>query len=309
MHTSSHLPHRFALLLSCLALTAGCGTREVPSTTHAVASADSSGFLDPEPVPESGRLSALRPHFDRYVDVFGVLVVATPTVEERKIRHAAAVLAEWLDNDEDGVPDDERVQQVLIEEVAVLVMTDTEHELDLLIGRLDEEVFDKIDSMNWQNLYGEETRPDGPPHSGEGGRFDGALEEVLHLVTSGWEVAYPEALGYGPGSRLTDAMDLARGGRFSQVPQAYPEEAWYHYDDRTCSYKCMAAEYLYWAVTSYLGGQDFPGRAEEIAIEWECPTPELLAARDRAVFELVTDPNLSLPRTLPDGVYAPTPRR
>ena len=57
------------------------------------------------------------------------------------------------------------------------------------------------------------------------------------------------------------------------------------------------------------GGQDYPGRAEEIAIEWECPTPELLAARDPAVLDLLTDPRLSMPRTLPDGVYAPSPRR
>jgi hypothetical protein len=47
------------------------------------------------------------------------------------------------------------------------------------------------------------------------------------------------------------------------------------------------------------------GRAEEIAIEWECPTPELLAARDPAVVELLTDPSLPLPTVLPDGEYRP----
>lgn len=34
------------------------------------------------------------------------------------------------------------------------------------------------------------------------------------------------------------------------------------------------------------------------ASEWECQTLELLAARDPAVFNLLTDPELSLPRTL-----------
>jgi hypothetical protein len=99
-------------------------------------------------------------------------------------------------------------------------------------------------------------------------------------------------------------MDLARGGRFRRVPRRYPEAAWYHYDDRTCDYECMAAEYLYWALTSHLGGQAFPGRAEEIAHEWECPTPELLATRDPGVVRLLTDPTLSLPRVLPDGTYS-----
>lgn len=52
-----------------------------------------------------------------------------------------------------------------------------------------------------------------------------------------------------------------------------------------------------------------PCRAKGSAIEWECQTLELLAARDPAVLDLRTGPRLSLPRTLPDGVYVPSPRR
>ena len=110
-------------------------------------------------------------------------------------------------------------------------------------------------------------------------------------------------LGYAPGSRLTDAMDLARGGRFVRVPRTYPEGAWYHYDDRTCDYGCMAAEYLYWALTSKLGAQNFPGRAREIADEWGCPTPQLLEERDPAVNELLAEHRPRLPQRLPDGGY------
>lgn len=300
---------RFPLLLPCLVLAAACRAPEIPSTSWEAPVAGPGGVLHSQPLPESGRLAVFRRHFDRYVEVFGVLVVAAPSVEERKLQHAATVLAEWIDNDEDGIPDDARALHVLVEEVAVLVMTDTRRELDQLIGRLDAEVLDPAGSMIWQNLYGEETRPDGPPHSGEPGRFDATLEEVLHLVSHGWSWAHPADFGYQPGSRLTDAMDAARGGRFLEMPRTYPEEAWYHYGDWSCDYRCMAVEYLYWAITSHLGGQDYPGRAEEIAIEWECPTPELLAARDPAVLDLLTDPRLSMPRTLPDGVYAPSPRR
>ena len=98
-------------------------------------------------------------------------------------------------------------------------------------------------------------------------------------------------------------MDLARGGRFRSIPREVPEGAWYHYDDRTCDYECMAAEYFYWTLTSWLGGQSYPGRAEEIANEWECPTPELLERRDPSVHRLLTDPAFALPRVLPDGIY------
>lgn len=255
-------------------------------------------------IPTEGPIAAFRPTFTRYTDVFGVLIVATPDTGNAKIVHAANVLAEYLDNDEDGVVDDELVQRSLLEGGAFLVMFDTER--DARRSRIDHELIEESGFRIGQDLYGEETLPEGPPHVRERGRFDASLEEVLHLVSNGWRDVYPEDFGYRPGSRLTDAMDLARGGRFRRIPRRYPEDAWYHYDDETCDYECMAAEYLYWALTTHLGGQAYPGRAEEIAVEWECPTPESLKRKDPAVHELLTDERFSLPKTLPDGRYRPS---
>jgi len=235
------------------------------------------------------------------VNVFGVHVVATADVSRRKLEHAAQVLAQYLDNDEDGEVDDRDVHAVLVTGGAFLAMTATQDDFQ----RLDLD-FEKLGWAGWrigQDLYGEETLPAGPPHVAGGGRFDAALEEIWHLVSNGWVRAHPEAFDYGPGSTLTDAMDLARGGRFRSIPDQYPEQGWYHYDDHTCDYECMAAEYFYWALTSRLGGQDYPGRAEEIVAEWELPTPELLLVGDPAVSALLTDPRWNLPRTLPDGSY------
>jgi hypothetical protein len=154
-----------------------------------------------------------------------------------------------------------------------------------------------------QLLFDEETRPEGSSAS-QG--FDATLEEVLHLVTAlGYAPAHPETFGEQPGSVLADCMDLARGGQFTSIPNPYPAEAWYHYDDFTCDYRCMVTEYFYWALTSLLGAQNYSGRPQQIAVEWELPTPELLQSGDPCVYGLLTHPDFKVPSVLPDGSYGP----
>lgn len=138
-----------------------------------------------------------------------------------------------------------------------------------------------------------------------GKRFDATLEEVLHLITQGYKALWPEAFGFRPGSRLADAMDRARGGRFMGVPSSYPRGAIYSYDVRTCNYECMAARYFYWVLTSMLGGQEF--RAGEITNEWRAITRSKVRSMDPAAFSLFSDPEFNLPKKLPDGRYAGKP--
>ncbi|MDP7560784.1 MAG: hypothetical protein QF745_09615 [Planctomycetota bacterium] len=279
----------------------------VPRMAEAICSFVSQHFtiptisLESKPIPKEGSISVFRKHFSKVAYVFGIPILATQNVSSKKLKHAAAVLAEYLDNDENGVVDDGRVVSFLLNEGAFLVMPEREREMNR-IGRS----FRDIESAGWkigQDLYGEETFPEGPPHRKVRGRFDAALEEIWHLVSNGWAEVYPEDFGYEPGSSLCDAMDLARGGRFENIPRRYPEEAWYHYDDRTCDYSCMAAEYFYWSLTTLLGGQDYPGRAEEIENEWECSTPESLRKKDKAVVELLLRAEFCLPLKRPNGSY------
>ena len=91
-------------------------------------------------------------------------------------------------------------------------------------------------------LYADEVDPSAPGFWGS----DATVEEVLHTIHSVGHVSlYPEALSLAPhSSRLTEALDVARGGHFLTVPRTHPEGAWFHYDDRTCEYDCMAIEYL-----------------------------------------------------------------
>ena len=232
-------------------------------------------------------------HFSKQVKVFGLLVVATNTVADDKLLHAANMMAEYLDNDEDGVPDNPRVLEALVRKNAILVMAKDEDEL----RSIDRGV---LPPGAKQSLYDYETRPGGADQ----GVFDAAMEEIIHPITDvGYALAYPKVFGTEPGSEVAKIMDVARGGQFLEVPEKYPDNAWYTYYDETCKYDCQVTEYIYWALTSILGAQDFPGRLERIQDEWRYNTAEKVKAGDPRIYALLTDPQYKFPAVLPDGIY------
>ena len=230
--------------------------------------------------------------FNRKVVVFGIDIYAVSAVEDSKLLHAANVMAQYLDNDEDGSIDNQLVLDKMLENKAFLVMWKNENDLEI------DPPFDRIG----QDLGNDETVPLFVLN-GKMGSFDASLEEVLHLVNnSGHSYAYPQVFGQIIGSELANAMDIARGGQFITIPDSYPENAWYTYDDETCEYAdCQTIEYLYWALTSMLGAQE--NRLNEIDNEWRLNTPELLQSSDTAMFSLLTNPEYKMPTQLPDGTY------
>ena len=249
---------------------------------------------------------------DKYVNVFGVHILASQTTPEDKLSHAAGVLAQYLDNNEDGVPDNTLVLSQLVSRNVFIIMPGTEAEME----RMEMEPVEEAGYRYGQGLYGEETKPDflvdGKINAPDGHYYDGALEEILHPITQhGYANAYPEVFGEVRGSTLAKCMDAARGGYFERVPKSgpksgYPAEAWYHYTDETCDYGCMITEYIYWALTSILGTQDFPGRHEALDVEWELNTKERVRTGDPKVYELLTDPQYKFPTKAPDGNYRPS---
>lgn len=230
--------------------------------------------------------------FNRKVVVFGIDIYAVSAVDDNKLLHAANVMAQYLDNDEDGFIDDQLVLDQMLENKAFLVMWKNEIDLEI------DPPFDRIG----QDLGNDETAPLFVLN-GKTGSFDASLEEVLHLVNnSGHSYAYPQVFGQIIGSELANAMDIARGGQFITTPDSYPENAWYTYDDETCEYAdCQTIEYLYWALTSMLGAQE--NRLNEIDNEWRLNTPELLESSDTSMFSLLTNPAYKMPTQLPDGTY------
>ena len=226
-------------------------------------------------------------------------VVAVPVLSQAKLLHVASVVADLLDQDEDGVADDPQLQSVLAAGGAlmpVLAYEGSPAEEDLW----NEYEGDGISAV----LYADEIDPSQPGHWGA----DATVEEVLHTLHHvGHVEMYPAAFGLEPGSSmLSEAMDVARSGQFLAVPEAYPEAAWYHYDDETCDYGCMAIEYLYWATVTEMGILDDAETADGIADEWELYSPALLESTDVLVHALITAPQYQLPLQAPDGQYCPT---
>ncbi len=165
--------------------------------------------------------------FPKHVEVFGIHVYATETSPDDKVIHAANVLAEYLDNDEDGVPDNQKIVDAMIMTNATQVVAKNRKELRAIDRKL-------LPSRNWQQVYADNIRP-----NGENGMYNEALEEILHLITDyGWKGAYPSVFGRVPGTEIAKASEAARGGYFEEVPEQYPEDAWHTYYDETCDYDC-----------------------------------------------------------------------
>lgn len=233
--------------------------------------------------------------FNRKVVVFGLDIYAVPKADDAKLLHAANIMAQYLDNDEDGKVDDPKVLEALKKNRAYMLMWKKESDLKKINPTLPKEK-----DRKFQDLGSDETHPEW--HKNKSGDFDASLEEVWHIIShAGYANAYPEVFGEKAGTTLSNAMDLARGGRHKSVPGQYPKNAWYTYDDRTCDYGCQVTEYFYWVLTSLLGAQE--NRLEEIKDEWKLNTKAKLQKGDPAVYKLLTNTKYRLPKKLPDGTY------
>ena len=227
--------------------------------------------------------------FTKQVEIFGISIFATTTKKpDSKLLHAAGLLAQYLDNDNDGQPDDNQlVTQAIHQSKGVVVMSATRQESDEIdVHRyIPEKVWD---NMTILGLYVEETHPYGANR----GLFDAVHEEILHLMTSaGYANAYPNMFGKKRVAAIALAMD----------------QAWYTYDDRSCDYGCQITEYIYWDITSILGAQDFPGRLDHISQKWRLNTTSKVKVGDPTLYQLLIAPQYAFPPKLPDGKYNPQP--
>ena len=244
--------------------------------------------------------------FPKYINVFDCIhIYAESSVSDLKVLHAAAIAAELLDNDEDGIIDDENVQNALMDVYTIMPLFAYEG------SNAEEILFDNFDDLMDNNnfcagavLYNNEIDPSSPGFWGN----DASVEEMLHTINACSHIEiYPDVFGLEPNSsEMSDAMDVARGGQFLTIPSNYPEEGWYHYDDWTCDYQCMGIEYLYWCIVTDMGILNDIQTCNGIANEWEPCSPELFESIDIAMYAIVNNPQYKLPQLAPDGNYCPS---
>ena len=239
--------------------------------------------------------------FTKYVDVLGCFsIYAESSISDVKVLHAAAVAAELLDNDENGIVDDPLIETKLYNKQAFTPIFSYEgsNAENLLFNNYQGDGVSAV-------LYNDEIDPTQTGYWGS----DASVEEIIHTINHvGHTNVYPNAFSLQPNSSImSTAMDIARGGQFINTPNTYPASAWYHYDDWTCDYECMMIEYMYWAIISYMGILDDPQTANGIANEWEPYNALLLQNMDVLMYALITDSQYKLPLSAPDGNYCPTP--
>ena len=64
--------------------------------------------------------------FPKKINIFGITILASEKVKDEKIIHAAKIMAQYLDNNEDGKVDNQAVVDKLTSVNATLIMFETE---------------------------------------------------------------------------------------------------------------------------------------------------------------------------------------
>ena len=151
------------------------------------------------------------------VEVFGIPMIATAKWSTTMLNHVASVLAELIDNDNDGCADDPKALKELLEKSGgkkAVVLWDKKHPVSTAIPLLKKAGFKYVVDEGFS-----ETKL-----GCSGLKFtktcsDASIEELFHLVTIGLSEAHPKIFGayWEAKSTLTNAMDIARYTFFADI--------------------------------------------------------------------------------------------
>merc|ERR1712037_967099 len=184
----------------------------------------------------------------KYTKVFGVPVFAHTSVSDAKFQHVASIMAEWLDNDEDGCVDTPIILKHLVgktsnEVTAYAVVKSNKAKANWYAP------FDKKNLVCSAPQSEFETEPKCTGLKGTNVCSDATLEEVWMGTRDDLATKYKNV-----NSTLVTLLDAARGGipRVPAVPKGakFPAKAYYTYDDKSCKFSCQAIEYWWWSTAA-----------------------------------------------------------
>ena len=168
----------------------------------------------------------------KYTKVFGAPVFAHTSVSDAKFRHVASIMAEWLDNDENGCVDTPIILKHLVgkEETAYAVVKS--NKADKATWSVP---FEKKNLVCHAPQAENETLPNCTGLNGTNACSDATLEEVLHIIHyQGYAPPFKKQFWAGTeyddlktkyknvNSTLATLLDAARGGipRVPAVPKS-----------------------------------------------------------------------------------------
>ena len=105
-------------------------------------------------VPD-GKYKIFKNQFTQHINVFGVKVFGTAKTPPEKFKHVAVILAEYLDNVENGKPDNIKLLNELLKRDAFMAVTENERAM----GRLHHDVFQDAGFYSGQGQFATETDP------------------------------------------------------------------------------------------------------------------------------------------------------
>ena len=150
-------------------------------------------------------------------EVFGIPVIGSKTAKTSgKLAFGASLLAELLDNDNDGCADDPNVLAHLLKKDPAMDPFPETRQAVFMLGMDDEydsTAFLKLGYTQGQYVNLFECAPGKAGLGADANDFDATQEEWLHFINSfGHANAYPKIFGtmYTSNSALTNAMDIAR---------------------------------------------------------------------------------------------------
>ena len=149
------------------------------------------GYIGFEVLSKHPKYDCINNEMGMFIEVFGMYVIATDSAPTNYVILTANVLAQYIDNDEDGIPDDPAVLKYLVNENVVVPVwkeTDTAFRSTRCGRKFNFAASMYYDHDQWAiagNLAGIEKT----------GKWDTNLEEVWHIVTKGWKETYPKAFG------------------------------------------------------------------------------------------------------------------